>query len=45
MREGLFKVSELATAISILLPQTVANLKKLMSGLLKWSLLVYFRIS
>lgn len=30
IREGLFKVSDLATAINILLPQTAANLKKLM---------------
>ena len=30
IREGLFKVSDLATVISILLPQTAANLKKLM---------------
>ena len=30
IREGIFKVSDLATVISILLPQTAANLKKLM---------------
>lgn len=30
MSEGLFKVSDLATAINILLPQTTANLKRQM---------------